>query len=194
MKKIVIVIAGFVWTLSAYGQFYSIDKGNTVKNSDTVSDITEEYSICDNEYIIDNSYENAETTFQGCDAVLPLKNIRITSPYGLRRDPFTGKTKFHKGIDLYAKHEFPVAMMTGKVIKTGYNKIAGHYVTLQHGKLTVSYCHLSKIYVHKNEVVFPGTIIGLTGSTGRSSREHLHLTIRLNGNIINPIALLKLLF
>lgn len=191
MKKIVIVIACIVWTLSAYGQFYSIDKGNTVKNSDTVSDIIEEDSICDDGYIIDNSYENTEKTIQGCDAVLPLKNIRITSPYGLRRDPFTGKMKFHKGIDLYAKHDYPVAMMAGIVLRTGYNNTAGNYVTLKHGRLTVSYCHLSKIYVKRNETVFPGTILGLTGSTGRSSGEHLHLTCRFQNTYINPLMIIK---
>lgn len=82
-------------------------------------------------------------------------------------------------------------MMYGRVLRTGFDKRAGNFVTLQHGELTVSYCHLSKILVKKNNVVYAGTRVGLTGSTGRSTGEHLHLTIRLAGRLINPSLLFK---
>ena len=72
----------------------------------------------------------------------PLQRIRITSPYGYRKDPFTGKRKFLRGIDLHARGEQVLAMMEGVVVKVGQDKTSGKYVTLRHGNYTVSYCHL----------------------------------------------------
>ena len=77
----------------------------------------------------------------------PLQRIRITSPYGYRKDPFTGKRKFHGGIDLHARGEQVLAMMEGVVVKVGQDKTSGKYVTLRHGNYTVSYCHLSDLLV-----------------------------------------------
>ena len=85
----------------------------------------------------------------------PLQRIRITSPYGYRKDPFTGKRKFHGGIDLHARGEQVLAMMEGVVVKVGQDKTSGKYVTLRHGNYTVSYCHLSKILVVKGMSVRP---------------------------------------
>ena len=77
----------------------------------------------------------------------PLSHIKINSPYGYRIDPFTGRRKFHNGIDLYARSAKVFAMMQGKVLRVGQDKVSGKYVTLQHGNFTVSYCHLSQIFV-----------------------------------------------
>ena len=119
----------------------------------------------------------------------PLKSIKITSPYGYRRDPFTGKLSWHSGLDLRAKNEPAYAMMDGIVEKVGYDNRSGNYVTLIHGNYHVSYCHLSSIIVRKGEYVYPGIIVGVTGDTGRSTGSHLHLTCKKNGKSINPAIL-----
>ena len=119
----------------------------------------------------------------------PLKSIKVTSPYGYRRDPFTGKLSWHNGLDLRAKNEPAYAMMDGIVEKVGYNNRSGNYVTLRHGNYHVSYCHLSSIIVRKGESVFPGIIVGVTGNTGRSTGYHLHLTCKKDGKSINPAIL-----
>lgn len=116
----------------------------------------------------------------------PLSHIKINSPYGYRIDPFTGRRKFHNGIDLYARSAKVFAMMQGKVLRVGQDKVSGKYVTLQHGNFTVSYCHLSQIFVSQGKIVLPGNVVGITGNTGRSTGEHLHMTIRHNGEYINP--------
>ena len=103
----------------------------------------------------------------------PLRYIKVTSPYGYRKDPFTGKSKFHGGLD-------------GVVVKVGQDKTSGKYVTLRHGRYTVSYCHLSKILIVKGAIVHPRDVVGITGSTGRSTGEHLHITCKLNGRSISP--------
>ena len=116
----------------------------------------------------------------------PLKSIKVTSPYGYRRDPFTGKLSWHNGLDLRAKNEPAYAMMNGIVEKVGYDNRSGNYVTLRHGNYQVSYCHLSSIIVRKGEYVYPGIIVGVTGNTGRSTGSHLHLTCKKDGKSINP--------
>lgn len=119
----------------------------------------------------------------------PLKSIKVTSPYGYRRDPFTGKLSWHNGLDLRAKNEPAYAMMDGIVEKVGYDNRSGNYVTLRHGNFHISYCHLSSIIVCKGESVFSGIIVGVTGNTGRSTGYHLHLTCKKDGKSINPAIL-----
>lgn len=119
----------------------------------------------------------------------PLKSIKVTSPYGYRCDPFTGKQSWHNGLDLRAKNEPAYAMMDGIVEKVGYDNRSGNYVILKHGNYRVSYCHLSSIIVRKGEYVYPGIIVGVTGDTGRSTGSHLHLTCKKNGKSINPAIL-----
>lgn len=120
----------------------------------------------------------------------PLRRIRVTSPYGYRKDPFTGKRKFHGGLDLHARGDEVMAMMSGRVIKVGQDNTSGKYVTLQHGRYTVSYCHLSKILVVRGTLVQPRDVVGITGSTGRSTGEHLHITCKMDGKSVNPSVML----
>ena len=119
----------------------------------------------------------------------PLRSIKVTSPYGYRRDPFTGKLSWHNGLDLRAKNEPAYAMMDGIVEKVGYDNRSGNYVTLRHGNFYISYCHLSSIIVRKGEYVYPGIIVGVTGNTGRSTGGHLHLTCKKDGKSVNPTIL-----
>ena len=123
----------------------------------------------------------------------PLKSIKVTSPYGYRCDPFTGKQSWHNGLDLRAKNEPAYAMMDGIVEKIGYDNRSGNYVTLRHGNFYISYCHLSSIIVRKGEYVYPGIIVGVTGNTGRSTGNHLHLTCKKDGKSFNPAILLNLI-
>lgn len=120
----------------------------------------------------------------------PLRHIRVTSPYGYRSDPFTGKRRFHDGLDLHARGEAALAMMEGVVVRVGQDRSSGKYVTLRHGSYTVSYCHLSKVLVGKGATVRPRDVVGVSGSTGRSTGEHLHITCKLNGKSIDPLLVL----
>ena len=121
---------------------------------------------------------------------LPLDTLVATSPYGYRIDPFTRKRKMHSGIDFRASSDKVYAMMPGRVLKVGYDKISGNYVTLQHGSIMVSYCHLSQVLKNKNELVTVGEVVGVTGNTGRSTGEHLHLTCKIKGRAIDPSLIL----
>ena len=109
----------------------------------------------------------------------PLKHIQVTSPFGYRRDPFTGKKRMHNGLDLHARGDKVFAMLPGI------------FVTLRHGDITISYCHLSKVAVRKGDVVSAETIVGITGNTGRSTGEHLHITCKLKGRCVNPMVVIE---
>ena len=128
--------------------------------------------------------------------VSPLRNIVITSPYGYRSDPFTRKRAFHSGIDLRANYEPAYAITYGEVIHVGYDNRSGLFVTIRHGSITLSYCHLSQSLVTKGSHVRPGTPIAITGNSGsRSTGPHLHLTLKdtKKGRAIAPSILLRLI-
>ena len=123
----------------------------------------------------------------------PLRKIKVNSPYGVRHDPFTGKKSRHNGIDLHARNDEVFAMLDGRVVKTGQDRRSGKYVVLRHGNYTVSYCHLSRILTSKGASVRPGDVVGITGSTGRSTGEHLHITVRYRKKYVNPLVLLDVI-
>ena len=121
----------------------------------------------------------------------PLNHIKVNSSFGMRRDPFTGKPAPHNGLDLHARNESVMAMFDGTVEKTGSDSRSGNYIVLRHGNYLVSYCHLSRIFVSENESLLAGDVVGITGSTGRSTSEHLHVTCRYKGELMDPYLLLK---
>ena len=128
--------------------------------------------------------------------VSPLRHLVITSPFGYRTDPFTCKRAFHSGIDLRANYEPAYAITYGEVIHVGYDNRSGLFVTIRHGSITLSYCHLSQSLVTKGTHVRPGTPIGITGNSGsRSTGPHLHLTLKdtKKGRAIDPSILLRLI-
>ena len=128
--------------------------------------------------------------------VSPLRNLVVTSPYGYRTDPFTRKRAFHSGIDLRANYEPAYAITYGEVIHVGYDNRSGLFVTIRHGSITLSYCHLSQSLVTKGTHVRPGTPIAITGNSGsRSTGPHLHLTLKdtKKGRAIDPSILLRLI-
>lgn len=122
----------------------------------------------------------------------PLKKIMVTSPYGRRKDPFTGKRSNHKGLDLRASAEEVYSMMSGEVVKVSSDKRSGNYVTIRHGNYTVSYCHLSKVLVQKDAQVLAGEVVAISGNTGRSTGPHLHITAKYGKKHIDPAILLQL--
>ena len=121
----------------------------------------------------------------------PLKDVSVTSSYGQRKDPFTGKRVVHSGLDLKANNEPVMAMFDGTVEDIGSDSRSGKYVIIRHGIYTVSYCHLSKVIVPKGDPVLAGDVIGISGSTGRSTGPHLHITAKRDGERVNPLLLLK---
>jgi len=118
----------------------------------------------------------------------PLQHAVVTSDFGMRKSPFTGKSTYHAGIDLAAPAGSPVyACTAGKVIETAYSNIYGNYILIRHDDGRESlYGHLSKGNARLYEKVKSGTIIGYVGSTGLSTGPHLHFEVREQGKAKDP--------
>ncbi|MFP4081937.1 MAG: M23 family metallopeptidase [Candidatus Aminicenantes bacterium] len=112
----------------------------------------------------------------------------MTSAYGWRKDPFTGKRAFHSGVDIATHYGNPVyATADGVVVRLKREKIGGRTIILSHrGGYTTVYCHLSKFLVKPGQKVKRGDIIGEVGKTGKSLGPHVHYEVRVNGKTVNP--------
>ena len=172
-------------TVSMEKSIYKVEVASSSTKAETV-DMRESESLVTHE-ITEHAVKKPipENVFR-----LPLDTLIVTSPYGYRIDPFTRKRRMHSGMDFRASSDNVYAMMPGKVLKVGNDKVSGNYVTLQHGSITVSYCHLSRVLKNKNDIVAVGEVVGVTGNTGRSTGEHLHLTCKIKGRAIDPSLIL----
>ncbi len=113
----------------------------------------------------------------------------ITSPYGYRIHPITGTKKFHSGIDLGAPAGTTiVAAKAGTVVRSYMSSSYGNYTVIDHGGgVMTAYAHQSKRLVSVGDTVSAGEKIGLVGSTGNSTGNHLHFEIYVNGSTVNPM-------
>ena len=118
---------------------------------------------------------------------------RISSEFGNRVHPITKKTHFHSGLDMAAPSGSPIlAAYDGEVVASAYNKSMGNYVMINHGDgLITIYMHASKLYVNKGDIVTKGQQIAAVGSTGNSTGPHLHFSVRVNGEYVDPWKYLK---
>ena len=123
----------------------------------------------------------------------PVQSVHVTSNYGTRNDPFTGKPKKHRGIDFAGKIGTELmAVAPGRVISAGERVGYGLTVEIDHGLgFTTLYAHLSRATVARGDWVRPGTVVGLGGSSGRSTGPHLHYEIRYKGDPFNPSKFVK---
>jgi murein DD-endopeptidase MepM/ murein hydrolase activator NlpD len=114
--------------------------------------------------------------------------IDETSPFGVRVDPFVHEAAMHTGMDIRGEPGEPVhATAVGRVSIAGWDGGYGNMVEIDHGNgLATRYGHLSRIDVHVGDEVRIGQIIGLIGSTGRSTGPHLHYETRVDGEPVNP--------
>ena len=112
----------------------------------------------------------------------------LTSGYGWRTDPISGKKAFHDGIDIGASCGTLVyAYASGTVTEAGWNNTRGNYIVISHGSgLTTRYLHLSKIYVSVGDSVSVGEKIGAVGKTGYATGCHLHFGVHVYGETANP--------
>lgn len=134
-------------------------------------------------------------TYDGGTMTWPLPGYsRLTSYYGTRPDPFgTPTQEYHSGIDVPApKGTKIVAAYDGEVAWSYYSSSAGNWVGIDHGDgIYTVYMHMSKRLVSEGEKVKKGDVIGLVGSTGRSTGNHLHFGVRKNGKYVDPLDWVK---
>ena len=132
--------------------------------------------------------QNGARVFEG-GWVFPIASYKyVSSKFGYRIHPVYGTQKFHSGVDLAAPAGTAIyAAASGVVAGAGYNSSMGNYVMINHGSgLFTVYMHASALYVSEGEAVAAGQTIAAVGSTGVSTGNHLHFSVRLNGNYVDP--------
>jgi murein DD-endopeptidase MepM/ murein hydrolase activator NlpD len=131
--------------------------------------------------------------FLGTAFLPPIQFGKTTSSFGSRKDPFNSRRmEFHKGIDIGCRIGTNVySARSGEVVFSGYEEGYGNLVIVEHEFGYKSYYgHLSKMLVNKGDIVKSGSLIALSGNTGRITGPHLHFEIRKNGKALNPMTFL----
>ncbi len=115
---------------------------------------------------------------------------KISSKFGPRMHPITGRYKVHTGVDFSANIGTPIkAAASGIISKSSYVSGYGKYISIQHGGgLKTAYAHLSKILVKNGQFVKQGQLIAYSGNSGNSTGPHLHYEVSRNGKFINPLS------
>ncbi|MCK5163193.1 MAG: M23 family metallopeptidase [Desulfobacula sp.] len=113
----------------------------------------------------------------------------ITSKFGYRKSPFTGRKEFHSGLDISNKSGTKIiATANGRVSYAARKMYIGNLIVIDHGHGRVTkFGHLKKIMVKPGQQVKRGDVIALLGNTGRSTGPHVHYEVRINGTPVNPL-------
>lgn len=129
-----------------------------------------------------------ERGLEGIPQVMPADYRSISSGFGYRRDPFTGRAAMHSGLDFSGGHGAPIhAAADGRVSFVGHRSGYGKVVEVSHGNgLMTRYAHMSKHLAKVGQRVVAGEVIGKIGNTGRSTGPHLHFEVRINNRAVNP--------
>ncbi len=168
-----------------------VSKEEAIKRQ--LEDIAEQEKLIDELKRIEEERKKKATqlTYDGGAMMWPTPgSTRISSPFGNREDPFTGVLSFHSGIDIAAPIGTPIyAAYNGEVAWSNYSSSAGNWIGIDHGNgLYTIYMHMSKLIANVGDKVSTGDLIGLMGSTGRSTGSHLHFSVRLNGEYQSPLS------
>jgi murein DD-endopeptidase MepM/ murein hydrolase activator NlpD len=124
----------------------------------------------------------------------PMEHYYISSKYGKRKHPVTGKYRMHHGIDLAGTWQEDISVSAdGTVVFAGYHGSFGKVIRIKHSYgIMTTYGHLAKIKVKKGDIVNEGQVIGKMGRTGRVNGAHLHYEISVNGKSQNPNTYIKI--
>ncbi|MCP4292867.1 MAG: M23 family metallopeptidase [bacterium] len=123
-------------------------------------------------------------------SIRPIDIGWVSSRFGLRDDPFTGKGRFHHGLDFSAPTGTEVRVTgDGVVVLVQHQRGLGKVIKVDHGNSVVTvYAHLNRQDVKKGDLVKRGQVIATSGNTGRSTAPHLHYEIRIQGRSVNPVS------
>ena len=123
----------------------------------------------------------------------PIEQMSLSSSYGMRVHPITGKLARHNGVDIPAPYGTPIyATADGIVGRAQRLGGYGNYVEIEHGNaIETRYGHMSSFVVQPGQQVKKGDVIGYVGSTGRSTGNHLHYEVRIDGEPVNPMPFLR---
>ncbi len=179
----------------------SIDEAFDLSNKDQLNrlKIIREKIIAEAQYniiqqeksmvVLKDYMESQSSLLSSTPSIWPVKGF-ISSGFGPRRSPFTGRIDMHQGIDISGPEGTPVVTTAdGVVIRSEFNKYGyGNLIVVNHGYgFTTKYGHLQKNMVKVGDKVKRGQVIGYRGNTGRSTGTHLHYEVEMNNVPVNPL-------
>jgi len=129
-----------------------------------------------------------------CIVCLPLKSLTVTSLFGYRIHPLTGKLEYHNGVDLRAKYDTVYAVLNGVVRSVCSDSSFGTAISLEHGEINTIYGHLSKSLVNAGDSVNACQPIAISGASGQVTAAHLHFSVRYQRRYLNPLNFLYEIF
>lgn len=159
------------------------------KEADALEKELEESGLSDNDIGDGSSSKKQEQrVFTGKFCFPAPSYTRVSDDYGNRIHPTLGVKQFHNGVDLAAPGGSPIlAAQGGTVIAASYSSTMGNYIMINHGGGVVTvYMHASALYVSTGQSVSKGQKIAAVGTTGRSTGNHLHFSVRVNGSYVSP--------
>ncbi len=202
MKAFIILFFSIFINIFAYSiPSHPLPKPNPVKSRDILTRVPEEVHYIDElkKLIafhkgkkINNIYFNSIKKPSARKKIPTLWPVQgggiITSPFGPRYSPFTGRQELHSGVDIAFGSGVPIiAAADGIVTNAETNKGYGVLVVLEHGYgFSTFYGHLMRSSVQEGDIVRKGQIIGYMGTTGRSRGVHLHFEVRINNIVVDP--------
>jgi murein DD-endopeptidase MepM/ murein hydrolase activator NlpD len=133
-------------------------------------------------------WENLDRLWDALPLGKPLPELRVTSRFGLRKDPVNKKLSRHDGIDFGAEKGTHIKVQAaGVVTYAGWRGNYGRFLEIDHGMgIKTRYGHLNKLFVKKGDLVHVGQHVADVGNTGRSTGPHLHYEVRINNIPVNP--------
>lgn len=166
---------------------------DSVSTENTAEDYSEEYDAAIDGEITGNIDSNASAPEASAvvgkaNSFMWPVNGRVTSRYGNRLHPITGKYAVHNGIDIAAEKGTEIAAAyDGTVTADGYSDSYGYYIIVAHGNnVRTLYAHCSKLLLSEGDTVKKGDILALVGSTGRSTGPHVHFEVRVGSYRVDP--------
>jgi murein DD-endopeptidase MepM/ murein hydrolase activator NlpD len=188
-----------VWQ-SSYEKSEKFNELRKLPNSELLSELNERLLKLQKQFVAQNKSfdqllsmaQNKKEYLSRIPAIQPVANKkleRIGSGFGYRTDPFYRTQRFHAGIDFTAPRGVEVYATADGTIESVTTEIWGYgqHIVINHGNgFTTLYGHLSKFKVKRGQKVVRGQLIGLVGSTGKSTAPHLHYEVHKNGEKLNP--------
>jgi len=141
---------------------------------------------------LEQQVEHQQAKEEATPSLWPIEG-NVTSGFGMRRSPFGGGREFHTGVDVAAPRGTTVHVAAAGIVRmASFNGGYGNVVFVDHGfGFSTVYAHLSRISVRVGQEVEKGQLVGLVGSTGRSTAPHLHYEVRVGGTPVNPMRFLE---
>ncbi|RJP68740.1 MAG: M23 family metallopeptidase [Candidatus Abyssobacteria bacterium SURF_17] len=137
-----------------------------------------------------DAFERQSARLASIPSLCPVasQDAWISSGFGYRKDPISGRESFHEGCDIVAPRGTPViAPADGTVLFAGWQEGLGRAVIIEHGYgYQTTYGHNNTLFVKKGDAVKRGDLLAHVGSSGRSTGPHLHYEVHANGRLVNP--------